>query len=90
MNSKRSDNSAVTPEELWRIVDSIRIWSKNGERAPHKPLLLLHALARFSRDEPRLADYASTFNILKKLLINFGPPRTRVSPENPLWREAHD
>jgi putative restriction endonuclease len=31
-------------------VDKLRVWQRGGQRAPHKPLLLLLALGRLSHD----------------------------------------
>jgi putative restriction endonuclease len=28
--------------------DALNVWSRGGERAPHKPLLVLYALGHFS------------------------------------------
>lgn len=75
--------SALAPDELRARVAALSVWKQDGERAPHKPLLLLLALGRFAsghRDlpfsfvEPALAD----------LLRAFGPPR-RPQPELPFW-----
>lgn len=75
--------SALAPDELRARVAALSVWRQNGERAPHKPLLLLLALGRlaggqrdlpFSAVEPALAD----------LLRAFGPPR-RPQPELPFW-----
>jgi putative restriction endonuclease len=47
----------MDPGELKEKISKIKIWQRNGERAPHKPLLLLYALGRISRNEPRLMCY---------------------------------
>ncbi|MFO7951565.1 MAG: hypothetical protein R6U91_01965 [Bacillota bacterium] len=36
-------------EQLKEAVKNIRTWKKNGEHAPHKPLLILYALSRVAR-----------------------------------------
>jgi len=40
----------MNAEELKRKVATLSIWKKNGQRAPHKPLLLLLALSRLQDD----------------------------------------
>jgi predicted restriction endonuclease len=40
--------------ELKEKISVIKIWQRSGERAPHKPLLLLYAQRRLSWDELRL------------------------------------
>ncbi|MFA1548417.1 phosphorothioated DNA-binding restriction endonuclease [Actinomadura chokoriensis] len=54
---------------------SVRRYSRNGERAPHKPLLLLYALGRFRSEGPRAIEFSAAENDLKELLREFGPPR---------------
>ncbi len=60
----------------------VRRWSRGGERAAHKPLLLLYALGQFQRqaDEPILFSQAE--ENLARLLAEFGPPR-RTTPAYP-------
>lgn len=67
----------------------LRQWSRGGERAPHKPLLLLYALSRFQRhgDAPIPFDEAEA--PLRELLREFGPPRP-TSPAYPFHHLASD
>lgn len=61
---------------------------QGDRRAPHKPLLLLLALAKVQQGE-RLLDYAEVYQRLKDLLESFGngtPPR----PHYPFWRLQND
>ncbi len=60
------------------------------QRAPHKPLLLLYALGRCLRGEDRLISYETVDQDLKKLLLEFGPPRKSFHPEYPFWRLQSD
>jgi putative restriction endonuclease len=55
-------------------IDGIRQWSKNGTRAPHKPLLLLYALGRFQHDGGAPIRFADARADLDRLLSEFGPP----------------
>ena len=80
-------------KETWTTIFSterIDILQTKKYRAPHKPLLLLLALARVCAGEPRLASY-ETFEVpLKRLLLNFGPPRKVLHPEHPFGHLRRD
>jgi putative restriction endonuclease len=54
--------------ELRKKVESIKVWQRHDERAPHKPLLLLYALARLSRDRSSAIPYAELDPKLEQLL----------------------
>ncbi|MEV7968368.1 phosphorothioated DNA-binding restriction endonuclease [Sphaerisporangium sp. NPDC088356] len=71
-----------------RVAD-IRRWTRNGERAPHKPLLLLYALGRFQRDGGGPIPFSSAEAELKRLLKEFGPPRD-TSPGYPFHHLTSD
>ncbi|MEU8119109.1 phosphorothioated DNA-binding restriction endonuclease [Spirillospora sp. NPDC049024] len=70
-------------------VTRVRRWSRGGERAPHKPLLLLYALGHFQRcgDGPIL--YSELEEHLAGLLREFGPPRA-TSPAYPFHHLTSD
>lgn len=80
----------MNPETLRRRIQSINVWKQGDQRAPHKPLLLLYALGRASRGEPRLVDYEEVDEKLRALLEDFGPPRRTHHPEYPFWRLEND
>ena len=71
-------------DEFLKKIERINVWQRRGERAPHKPLLLLFALGRVLRMEERLAPYMQIEKRLTDLLKNFGPPRKAWHPEFPL------
>ncbi|MBE3015692.1 hypothetical protein IL992_41995 [Microbispora sp. NEAU-D428] len=70
-------------------VAGIRRWTRQGERAPHKPLLLLYALGRFQREGGRPISFSSAEADLKALLREFGPPRD-TSPGYPFHHLTGD
>lgn len=37
----------MNADDLKARISNLNIWKKNGERAPHKPLLILYALGQF-------------------------------------------
>ncbi len=80
----------MTADELRARIHDLSIWSRGGERAPHKPLLLLWALGRLSHGEPRLVPYTTVDAGLKPLLQEFGPPRKSYHTEYPFWYLRND
>lgn len=80
----------MSPNEIERRIRAVKVWKRHGERAPHKPLLLLYALGRYSRGEPRMIPYSDVDLDLRHLLTEFGPQRRSVRPEYPFWRLQSD
>lgn len=81
----------MTREEFLHRLGALRIWRRRGERAPHKPLLLLLALGRLLHEEPRLGRYTGEIETpLRGLLERFGPPRRSIHPEHPFGRLVTD
>ena len=62
-------------DELKDSIKNLTIWKKRGERAPHKPLLILYALGKIQQGKPRMLPYKQVRLDLKELLIEFGPDR---------------
>lgn len=82
-------NSTADRDGWLERIAAIRQWSQRGERAPHKPLLLLYALGQLqSRGDQPIA-YAEAEPRLRGLLGEFGPPRS-TSPAYPFRRLAND
>jgi putative restriction endonuclease len=77
-------------DQISNLFQNINVWRKGDQRAPHKPLLLLIALARLNQGLPRLVDYSDVETQLKELLIEFGPSRTSYHPEYPFQRLPSD
>ena len=77
-------------EELKQASQKIKMWQRDGERAPHKSLLLLFALGRLTRDEPRQMNYKEVKDDLKILLDEFGPPNAKHSPSYPFIPFCND
>lgn len=64
--------------------------NRSGERrAPHKPLLLLLAIANLQRDH-EWNSFAEIEDKLRRLLKQFGPPTKRQQPELPYWHLQSD
>ncbi|MCM3630231.1 HNH endonuclease [Paenibacillus glycanilyticus] len=75
--------------ELKQRIANLSIWKKNGQRAPHKPLLILLSLAQLQQQNTALP-YEMVREKLKKLLIEFGPARKSYHPEEPFVRLSTD
>jgi hypothetical protein len=65
------------------IASRLQVWKKDGQVAPHKPLLLLLILSQARRREPNCFPYAEIDGPLRKLLREFGPSRESYHPEYP-------
>ncbi|WP_405818609.1 HNH endonuclease [Streptomyces sp. NBC_01390] len=73
---------------LGRIA-KLRQWTRSGTRAPHKPLLLLHALGRFQQDADSELRYSTVEKDLQSLLTEYGPPN-RTTPAYPFHHLVSD
>src|SRR5262245_21989805 len=79
------DTSAVLSQ-----FDRLSVWKRGGQRAPHKPLLALYALGRWSRGDTADIPFREAAPDLARLLQEFGPPRRSCHPEYPFWRLQND
>ncbi len=76
--------------EVLDAFENIRRAQRGGVYSPHKPLLILEALARVQRGEPRLAEFSTVEVALKQLLTEFGPTGAAKSSHYPFWHLATD
>lgn len=76
--------------QVLQVFDNIRRAQRSGVYAPHKPLLILLALARVQRDEPRLVEFNAIDGPLQSLLNEFGPSGSAKSRHYPFWHLATD
>ncbi|ADU29390.1 phosphorothioated DNA-binding restriction endonuclease [Evansella cellulosilytica] len=76
--------------ELIDKITNLSIWKKGDQRAPHKPLLILYALARLQSSQERLLSYSEARGKLTELLVEFGPQRRSYHPEQPFVRLQRD
>ena len=63
-------------EEILEKFEKLKIWKRTGERAPHKPLLVLYAIGKLLRDDDRMLRYSEVDDKLGNLLREFGPGQT--------------
>jgi putative restriction endonuclease len=79
-----------TAIEVLDAFENIRRAQRAGVYAPHKPLLILLALARVQRGEPRMVEFTAIDALLKQLLAEFGPSSAAKSRHYPFWHLATD
>lgn len=84
LESSVAGSKDVLDTALGKIRD-LHVWERNGERAPHKPLLLLLALGKVQAGVKRLLPWNEIETALRQLLVDFGPNRSSVHPEYPFW-----
>lgn len=77
-------------ETLLTNIKTMNIWKKHDQRAPHKPLLILYALAQLQANQKQWLDYRIVSEDLRRLLNDFGPYRKSYHPEQPFVRLAND
>lgn len=76
--------------DLLPLFAGLRQHQTGGQRAPHKPLLLLWSLARVARGELRLAPWSVLHDPVERILAEFGRPGARANAHYPLWRLRSD
>lgn len=81
----------MTREDIIQRFQNLNLWQSEGQRAVHKPLLVLYAIGKLLRGENRLISYTDDIEEnLKNLLRKFGPSRDRYNPQFPFWRLQND
>jgi len=80
----------MTDDEALHAFDGIRVWQQGGQRAVHKPLLILLALGRLARGEPPMVEFSQIDGPLSNLLAEFGPSSAARSRHYPFWHLRTD
>ncbi len=76
--------------EVLDVFENIRRAQRAGVYAPHKPMLILLALARVQGGEPRLVEFGAIDSLMKQLLLEFGPSGAAKSRHYPFWHLSTD
>ncbi|PTP85873.1 restriction endonuclease [Vibrio splendidus] len=77
--------------DLSEKIQLISRWRRGDQRAPHKPLMLLHALSEYKQGHHRLFRFEDEVDQqVKDLLVQYGPSRKAYHPEYPFWRLANE
>lgn len=90
LNATTRTMGMTTAAQVLEAFDNIRRGQRAGVYAPHKPLLLLLALARVQRGEARLVAFDDVDVPLQSLLAEFGPSGAAKSRHYPFWHLATD
>lgn len=77
-------------ETIVRKFETLNLASKDGNRAPHKPLLVVYAIGELMRGKDRLLPYSEVDKVLVELLSEFGTWRSRHNTHYPFWRLEND
>jgi putative restriction endonuclease len=72
--SQRCHDDSVTPDEALVQLSSLRQYTQDGKRYPHKPLLVLLALGRLSATGSSRLLWSEAEDVLAELVASFGPP----------------
>lgn len=77
-------------QQIIQKFQTLNLWKRGGERAPHKPLLVLYAIGKLLRGEGRLISYVDIEENVADLLSEFGPKRNFYLAHFPFWRLQND
>lgn len=80
----------MTDEEILQAFDRMRVWQRGDQRAVHKPLLVLFALARVGAGGTATMDWNEVEPHLKALLEEFGPDGSGTTRHLPFWHLQTD
>ncbi len=80
----------MTSEEILQAFEHIRVFQRYGQRAPHKPLLILYELGRIARGERAEIEYNEIEPDLQALLDAFGPSGAKNTRHYPFWHLQSD
>jgi len=80
----------MTRDEILRAFDRMRVWQRGDQRAVHKPLLILFALAKVGAGDTATMDWNDVEPRLKALLDEFGPDGSGASRHHPFWHLQTD
>jgi len=65
------------------LAANLTVWKRGDQRAPHKPLLILLALAAWQRTGSSELEFSELEPELAALLGSFGPPSRNAAPQYP-------
>ena len=80
----------MTHDQIVAAFDRMRVWQRGDQRAVHKPLLVLLALARVGSSCAAMIGWDEAEPRLKALLEEFGPAGSANSRHYPFWHLRTD
>ena len=78
------------PQDILSRFDSIRVFTKGGKLAPHKPLLLLYALSKLKNENIDRIEFNDAETIVDPLIQTYGSFNTKTTVAYPFGRLAND
>jgi putative restriction endonuclease len=79
----------MTPADALDAFGRLKTGSRDGQRLPHKPLLVLLALGRWARGDHGTVPFADVEKKLEALIRTYGP-KGAGNPQEPFWRLRKD
>jgi putative restriction endonuclease len=79
----------MTPDEVLDAFGRLKTGSRDGQRLPHKPLLVLLALGRWANGDHGPIPFAAVEKKFAALIQTYGP-KGAGSPQEPFWRLRRD
>ena len=76
--------------DLVQRFEAIRIFGQNGKLAPHKPLLLLFALAKLKSGGEEYVTFPEAEEVVGPLIQTYGPFNAKTTVAYPFARLAND
>ncbi len=78
---------AIARGQLLEAIRALRVYSAGGVTAPHKPLLLLLALAGYAKGTTKqFTSFSEVEGPLRSLLMQFSALSDEKEPQEPFWR----
>lgn len=77
-------------DEILNKFDKIKTASLDGQKALHKPLLLLLVLSRYARGGARMLPFKDIEADLTRLLQKYSLASKSANPQLPFWRLQND
>src|SRR5690242_15465963 len=79
----------MTPADALDAFARLKTGSREGQRLPHKPLLVLLALGRWAKGDHGAIPFADVEKKLEALIRTYGP-KGAGNPQEPFWRLRKD
>src|SRR6478736_3652870 len=79
----------MTSDEVVEAFGRLKTGSRDGQRLPHKPLLVLLALGRWASGDHEPIPFSDVEKKLSALLLTYGP-KGAGNPQEPFWRLRRD
>ena len=74
----------MTKDEFFSALSNLSVWERDGERAPHKPIMLLYALAMLKHGH-RQFDFSEIEKPIESILETILPKRKNIHVHYPFW-----